>query len=245
VLHRRRITLIAHERGHTRGLTDHGPGSVVHVHAHKHVARQKLALDQFLLAVLVLDGLLDGHDNLVDGVLDLKGLGAHLQVGLYLVFVAGVGLDDVPVARLLLQLAGVLAQAALVLAVGIGVCLGAGVALGGLDGVQVGLLDRLLHRALGCGVGATVALLVGGVTALGAGRVVVAAVQDRVGGRLHGRALVDHFLLVVLDCAFNVFVCLSHGCVSSSVETCAPQGTGAKIIPPSSASEAAGKVCAR
>ena len=105
------VALVAHEGGHTRGFTDDGPSGVIEFGADEDVARQQLALHNLLLAVLVLEHLLNRNDNLKDRVLDLEGLGTHVQVGLYLVFVAGIALNDVPLARLLLQLAGKRTQA--------------------------------------------------------------------------------------------------------------------------------------
>ena len=50
----------------------------------------------------------------MDLLVHTEGLGTHLQVGLHLVLVTRVALDDVPVARQLLQGAHELAQAGLV-----------------------------------------------------------------------------------------------------------------------------------
>src|SRR4051812_12217185 len=81
-----------------RGVADGAPRLVVELHPDQQVAGQDLAVDLRALAVLDLGDLLGGHLDLVDVVLDVQGLDPRLEVGLHLVLVAGVGVDDVPVA---------------------------------------------------------------------------------------------------------------------------------------------------
>src|SRR5215218_2775934 len=87
----------AHEAGDTRGVADRAPRLVVELHADEEVARQDLAVDLRALAVLDLGDLLGGHLDLIDVVLDVQRLDARLEVGLHLVLVARIGVDDVPV----------------------------------------------------------------------------------------------------------------------------------------------------
>src|SRR5699024_7089634 len=77
---------------------------------HQDITWQQFTLDELLLAVFVFQDLLDRHNNIEDGVFYFQRLRTHIKVGLYLVFVAGVALDDVPLTRKLLELLGVLAQ---------------------------------------------------------------------------------------------------------------------------------------
>jgi hypothetical protein len=72
------------------------PGVVVHVHLDEHVAGQDPLLDLHLLAVLGLDDLLGRHDDAPDERLLLHRHATVLEVGLDLVLVAGIGVDDVP-----------------------------------------------------------------------------------------------------------------------------------------------------
>ena len=74
------------------------PGVIGVVHADQDVTRELVALDQLLLAVLDLGDLFGGHLDLEDVIADVKVLHAGLEVGLHLVLVTGVAVDDVPVA---------------------------------------------------------------------------------------------------------------------------------------------------
>src|SRR5918998_3503564 len=91
------------EPGDPGGVAHRAPGLVVEVHADEQVAGQLLAVDLGALAVLDLGDLLGGHLDLEDVVLHVQRLDARLQVGLHLVLVAGVRVDDVPVAELAAQ----------------------------------------------------------------------------------------------------------------------------------------------
>ena len=108
------MPLVSHKGSHTGGVTHHRPGAIVDVHAHQHVPREQFALHQFALTSADFHNLFNGHHNVVDGVLHLQGLGAHIQVSFHFIFVAGVALDDVPVAGEFFQLANVGTQAGFV-----------------------------------------------------------------------------------------------------------------------------------
>jgi hypothetical protein len=90
---------VTDEAGDARGVADGRPGLVGEVHPDEQVAGQLLAGDLLALAALDLGDLLGGHLDLEDVVLDVQRADAALEVGLDLVLVAGVGVDDVPVAR--------------------------------------------------------------------------------------------------------------------------------------------------
>jgi len=91
------------EPGDPGGVAHGAPRLVVQVHAHQDVARQHLAVDLLALAVLDLGDLFGGNLHLEDVVADIEVLHTGLEVGLHLVLVAGVGMDDIPVARLAAQ----------------------------------------------------------------------------------------------------------------------------------------------
>ena len=95
---RRRPRRRADEAGDAGGVAHRAPRLVVELHAHQDVAGQHLAVDLLALAVLDLGDLFGGHLDLEDVVADVQVLHAGLEVGLHLVLVAGVGVDDVPVA---------------------------------------------------------------------------------------------------------------------------------------------------
>ena len=86
----------AHEAGHARRIADDEPGFRVEDHLHEHVAREDLLLDGDTLSAADLDLVLLGHQDLVDLVFHAHGLDAVLEVGLDLLLVAGVRVDDVP-----------------------------------------------------------------------------------------------------------------------------------------------------
>src|SRR4051794_2513733 len=95
---RRRVRR-ADEAGDARSVLDRRPRLVGEVHADQDVAREDLGLHDLALALLD-DGLVLGRDlDLEDVVLHVERGDPGLQVGLHLVLVAGVGVDDVPVAR--------------------------------------------------------------------------------------------------------------------------------------------------
>src|SRR5215204_1683273 len=87
----------ADEAGHTGRVADHVPGVVVQVHADEQVAGEDLARDDLLLAALDLHDVFHGDHDLEDPLLHVHRGDAALEVGLDLVLVAGVGVDDVPV----------------------------------------------------------------------------------------------------------------------------------------------------
>src|SRR5215212_3156153 len=87
----------ADEAGHTGRVADHVPGVVVQVHADQQVAGEDLARDDLLLAALDLHDVFHGDHDLEDPLLHVHRGDAALEVGLDLVLVAGVGVDDVPV----------------------------------------------------------------------------------------------------------------------------------------------------
>ena len=89
----------ADEAGHARGVAHHVPRVVVEIEADQEVAREDLLRDDLLLAVLELDDVFHGDDDLEDALLHVHGGDAALEVGLHLVLVAGVAVDDEPLAR--------------------------------------------------------------------------------------------------------------------------------------------------
>ena len=95
---RRRPRRRADETGDAGRVAHRAPRLVVELHADQDVAGQHLAVDLLALAVLDLGDLFGGHLDLEDVVADVEVLHAGLEVGLHLVLVAGVGVDDVPVA---------------------------------------------------------------------------------------------------------------------------------------------------
>ena len=97
---RRGLALDAGEAGDTGGVADDGPDVVVHLHAHEHVTREDLGLlGLALAAVLDLRDLLGRNLDVDHGVLEAVRLDAVLEIGLDLVLVARVGMDNVPTLR--------------------------------------------------------------------------------------------------------------------------------------------------
>src|SRR3954451_16819521 len=86
----------ADEPGHAGRVLDDRPRIVVQVHVHEHVAGEDALLGLHLLAVLRLDHLLGRHDDAAETHALPHRLDAVLQVGLDLVLMAGIGVDDVP-----------------------------------------------------------------------------------------------------------------------------------------------------
>src|SRR5262245_38084879 len=77
-------------------VLDDGPAVVVEIHVDEHVAGQDPLLGLHLLAFLRLDHLLRGHDDTPEALALAHRVDAVLEVGLHLLLVAGVGVDDVP-----------------------------------------------------------------------------------------------------------------------------------------------------
>src|SRR6202453_2409594 len=88
------------EPGDPGRVPDDRPAVVVQLAAAQQVAREHLLLDHHLLAVLELDDILHRDDHLVDAVLHVHRHGPAVEVGLHLVLIAGVGVDDEPPTRL-------------------------------------------------------------------------------------------------------------------------------------------------
>src|SRR5262249_27055683 len=86
----------ADESGDAGRVLHDRPGVVVQVHVHEHVAREDALLGLHLLAVLRLDHLLGRDDYPPEARALPHRLDAVLEVGLDLVRVARVGVDDVP-----------------------------------------------------------------------------------------------------------------------------------------------------
>ena len=89
---------LAHEAGHARGVADDEPGGVVQLGPDQQVAGEHLALGDDPLAVLEVDVVLHGDDDLVDGLLGVHRVDAGLEVLLDLLLVARLGVDDEPAA---------------------------------------------------------------------------------------------------------------------------------------------------
>ena len=94
---------VAHEPGDGRRVADDAPRLVGEVHADQDVAREDGALDELALAVLDLGDLFGRHDDLEDVVLGVERGHPVLEVGLHPLLHAGVGVDDVPVADLVVE----------------------------------------------------------------------------------------------------------------------------------------------
>src|SRR5579885_3039655 len=86
----------ADEAGHAGRVLDHRPRVVVQVHVHEHVAGEDALLRLHLLPVLRLDHLLGRDDDAAEAGPLPHRLDAVLEVGLDLVHLAGIGVDDVP-----------------------------------------------------------------------------------------------------------------------------------------------------
>nr|AHE14892.1 hypothetical protein asmbl_13 [uncultured bacterium] len=234
----------ADEPGDPGGVADRTPGLVVEVHPDEQVPGQLLAVDLGPLAVLDLGDLLGGHLDLEDVVLHVQRLDAGLEVGLHLVLVARVGVDDVPVAELLAErgaegLARVLVRLGRGLErlgdqrVVVGGRRGQGVAhqavpAAGLDrGGQVGdagggVLVRGVGRALG-GAGLTGAgLEVDAAAHVGPGVVEVDALDGAVG--LEGLAGVGHYFSSLALVGVVTDGAVSMGDLASSITLLLPPG---------------------
>ena len=101
---RDRVVGVAHEAGDAGGVADGAPGGVRQVHADQDVAGDADAVDDLALSVLDLNDFLHRNLDFEDVIFHVQGLDAGLKVGLDAVFVAGVGVDDVPVTLLAAQL---------------------------------------------------------------------------------------------------------------------------------------------
>jgi hypothetical protein len=93
---RDRLRSGADDAGHARRVLHDGPRLVRHVHVHEHVARQDALLRLHLLTVLRLHHLLGRDDHPAETGLLVHGDDPVLEIGLDLVLVAGIGVDDVP-----------------------------------------------------------------------------------------------------------------------------------------------------
>jgi hypothetical protein len=93
---RHRLRAGADEAGHAGRVLHDRPGVVVQVHVHEHVAGQDALLGLHLLAILRLDHLLGGDDDAAEPRPLSHRLDAMLEVGLHLVLVPRVCVDDVP-----------------------------------------------------------------------------------------------------------------------------------------------------
>src|SRR5690606_17111526 len=81
---------------HARGVAHHVPRRVGQLHLDQDVAGETLLLNDALLAVLGLDVLFHGHDDVEGLVFHAHGDHPLLQVGLHFVFIAGISVDDIP-----------------------------------------------------------------------------------------------------------------------------------------------------
>ncbi len=85
-------------------MADGAPGGIRQVHPDQDVTRDADAVDDLALSVLDLNDFLHRNLDLEDVIFHVQGLDAGFKVGLDAVFVAGVGVDDVPVTLLAAQL---------------------------------------------------------------------------------------------------------------------------------------------
>src|SRR6478735_5347567 len=90
---------VAHESGDAGGVAHDSPRLVGELHAHQHVTGELVALAGLALAVLDLGEVLLRNLDLEDVVLHVEGVDPALQVRLHALLVAGIGVDDVPVAE--------------------------------------------------------------------------------------------------------------------------------------------------
>jgi hypothetical protein len=142
---------VAHEAGDTRGVADGAPRGVGQVHADQHVTGDADAVDDLALSVLDLNDFFHRNLDFEDVIFHVQGLDAGLKVGLDAVFVAGVGVDDVPVTLLAAQLGLEL--------------FGRVGGLGGSSGQDVGpfgaFLGVLSGHVIGVGLGVSVSHVIG------------------------------------------------------------------------------------
>src|SRR4051812_318779 len=96
----RRVVRVADEAGDARSVAHDRPRVLVEVHADEHVAGDAHAVHELALAVLDLDDVLHRDLHLEDRVLLAERALALLDVLLHALLEAGVGVDDVPLARL-------------------------------------------------------------------------------------------------------------------------------------------------
>src|SRR5438874_3936064 len=93
---RHRLGTRADEAGHAGRVLHDRPGVVVEVHVDEQVARVDALLRLNLLAVLRLDHLLGRHDDAAEPLRLVHGDDPVLEIGLHLVLVPGVRVDDDP-----------------------------------------------------------------------------------------------------------------------------------------------------
>src|SRR5919201_5525041 len=98
LLQRDRLGARGDETGHTGSVAHDVPGLVVHDHLHQHIAGKDLALHGVALAMLDLDLIFHRHDHLKDAIGHAHGFDAMFEILLYLIFVACIRVDDVPLA---------------------------------------------------------------------------------------------------------------------------------------------------
>src|SRR5213594_874109 len=87
----------AHEARDLRGLLDHLPGLVRHVHFNQHIPREKFPSRGAFLAFLDLDHVLGRHQHLPDLVLQAHLVGAFQNAVLHTALESRIGVHDVPV----------------------------------------------------------------------------------------------------------------------------------------------------
>lgn len=127
---------VTHEPGNGWRVPHQGPRILVEVHADQNIPGDAHALDVLRLAILDLADFLHGHLHLEDVLtaglpLAYRIVAATLQVLLHALLVAGIGVDDVPLAQLATQvLTELLVGILLLLSFG-RVCIGRGI--GSLD----------------------------------------------------------------------------------------------------------------
>src|SRR5579859_4674568 len=95
----------AHEAGDAGRVAHHVPRVFTHDHLHQQIAREDAALHRAPLAVLDLDLFFGGHHHVENLALHAHRIDALLEVVAHLVFIAGIAVDDEPVAAVLRRLA--------------------------------------------------------------------------------------------------------------------------------------------
>lgn len=86
----------ADEGGDTRGGSDDQPGIVVKNHANKNVAGENFLFNLFLFTSFNSDCVASGDDNVKDSPGNFHGFDSLLNGSGNFVFVAGIGVKDIP-----------------------------------------------------------------------------------------------------------------------------------------------------
>ena len=106
----RRLVVNIDEAGDARRVAQRVPGLIVQRHANENIAGEKFAQDRLSLPVLDFDLFLGRHDDLKDAIAQIERFDAGLYRLLDFVLVAGIGVEDKPLAFLVVRLLALLFQ---------------------------------------------------------------------------------------------------------------------------------------